>query len=151
MRRDFDIDAVLTLPLMAHLATASPNGPRDSPVWFLWEEDAVWLIGTSKDSFIKRLRAEPRCAIGMVDFEVDRGVLRHVGIRGRAEIRAMDHLRLNRLLQKYLGEDQAAWNPWFIERVADPLDVMVRLTPDTIVGKDVSFFKTGPALAERKS
>lgn len=29
-----DIDEVLANPLMAHLATGSPDGPRRSPVWF---------------------------------------------------------------------------------------------------------------------
>jgi hypothetical protein len=147
MACDFDPSAVLLKPLVAHLATGSPDGPRESPVWFLWEEQAIWLIGNSQDSFPKRLRAESRCAVGMVDFDVERGILRHTGIRGVAEIRAMDQARLGRFLERYLGPDRDAWNPWFIEHIADPLDLMIRITPQSIVAKDVSFFKTGPALA----
>jgi len=42
------MDDVLKRPLFAHLATASEHGPRESPVWFLWEDDAIWIIGNSK-------------------------------------------------------------------------------------------------------
>ncbi|MCC5832089.1 MAG: pyridoxamine 5'-phosphate oxidase family protein [Chlamydiales bacterium] len=48
---------------MAHLSTTENGEPRDSPVWFIWEEERIWIFGTSKDSFVKRLRTEPRCAL----------------------------------------------------------------------------------------
>jgi hypothetical protein len=127
VRRDFDPMVVLAEPLIAHLATGSTDGPRDSPVWFHWEEEAIWLIATSRDSFPKRLRIEPRCAIGVVDFDIERGVLRHVGVR---------------------GADADAWNAWLIDRVVEPLDLMIRATPRSMVAKDVSFFRTGPDLAK---
>jgi len=37
MDHDFDADEFLQKPLLAHLATASGDGPRESPVWFVWE------------------------------------------------------------------------------------------------------------------
>ena len=37
-QKDFEIDEVLGKPLMAHLSTIEKGAPRDSPVWFLWEE-----------------------------------------------------------------------------------------------------------------
>jgi hypothetical protein len=67
---DFDPAELLTKPLMAYLATDSPNGPRSSPVWFLWEEDAVWLIGNEEDSF-------PKKASGRSALRRERGRLRH--------------------------------------------------------------------------
>jgi len=54
----FDIDDFLQRPLFAHLATASEDGPRESPVWFLWEDGAIWLIGNSRDSFQKRIQKD---------------------------------------------------------------------------------------------
>ena len=93
MDNDFDVDAFLQKPLFAHLATASGDGPRESPVWFLWEAGALWLVGTNRDSFPKRLRAEPRCAVGIVEFDLPNGLLRHVGIRGTATIEQLDHRR----------------------------------------------------------
>lgn len=145
----FDIDEVLSLPLMAHLASGSPEGPRDSPVWFLWEGGHLWLIGNRADSFVKRLVVEPRCAVGVVDFDARAGILKHVGIRGRAEIGAMDKARLHRLLSRYLGSDETGWNAWFYDNVAAPLDTMIKVTPESIVAKDVSYFRTGPDFVRR--
>lgn len=98
---DFDPAELLAKPLMAYLATDSPNGPPSSPVWFLWEEDAVWLIGSEEDTFHKRLRADPQ-----------------------------------------------AWNNWFKTNVVDGLELMIRITPETTIVKDMSYFKTGSDFAE---
>ena len=62
------IDAFLAKPLFAHLATASADGPRESPVWFLWEDGAIWVIGEGTDSFPERIERDPRCAVGIVEF-----------------------------------------------------------------------------------
>lgn len=144
---EFDPVDLLAKPLLAYLATGSPEGPRSSPVWFLWENSALWLIGNEEDSFPKRLRAEPRCAVSIVDFDVARGILRHVGIRGRAEILALDHARLHRLLARYLGPDPDKWNPWFKINIVAPLDLMIRIVPERTVARDMSYFRTGPDLA----
>jgi nitroimidazol reductase NimA-like FMN-containing flavoprotein (pyridoxamine 5'-phosphate oxidase superfamily) len=148
VQKDFEIEPILTKSLMAHLATVEKGEPRESPVWFIWEEGCLWIFGTQKDSFIKRLKQEPRCAVGIVDFDVQKGILRHVGIRGTAELRDFDQERLGHFLAKYLGDNQNEWNPWFVKHIVEPLNVMVMVSPTTIVAKDVSFFKTGPHLAE---
>jgi hypothetical protein len=135
----FDLDAFLARPLMAHLATASADGPRESPVWFLWEDGAVWLVGTSSDSFPKRVKDEPRCALGFVDFHLDRGLLLHVGMRGTATVEKLDEARLYRLLGRYLGEEKD-WNPAFVRSVIENLDLMVRFTPESVVMRDQSYF-----------
>src|ERR1700733_5657376 len=113
-QKDFDIDIVLSKPLMAHLATLDHNEPRDSPVWFIWEEAYIWVFGTTDDSFIKRLKRQSCCSIGIVDFDLQAGVLKHVGIRGIASVTDVNHARLNRFISKYLGNTQANWNKWFI-------------------------------------
>ena len=41
---DFDIDEFLNRPLIAHLSTSSDTGPQHSPVWYLWEEQKIWLV-----------------------------------------------------------------------------------------------------------
>ncbi len=63
--KSFNLDSFLDQPLFAHLATMSEEGPRESPVWFLWEEGYLWIIGTSIDSFPKRIEKYPVCAIGI--------------------------------------------------------------------------------------
>ena len=140
MDRDFDLDRFLRQPLIAHLATASPHGPRDSPVWFLWEEGALWVVGNDRDSFPKRLRADERCAIGVVEFDLERGILRHVGLRGVATVAPLDRSRLRRLLGRYLGDDEASWNPRFRADVIDRLTLMVRFEPRSVVARDQSYF-----------
>ena len=83
-QKELEIDEVLRKPLMAHLSTVEKGSSRDSPVWFLWEESSLWIFGTSEDSFVKRLRAEPKCAAGIVEYNLEKGILKHVGIRGTA-------------------------------------------------------------------
>lgn len=82
-----------------------------------------------------------------MDFDLDKGVLRHVGIRGTSQEGPIEHNRLYRFVSKYLGDDKEKWNEWFVKNIVDPLDVMVQLTPKSIVANDGSFFKTGPELA----
>jgi nitroimidazol reductase NimA-like FMN-containing flavoprotein (pyridoxamine 5'-phosphate oxidase superfamily) len=147
VHKDFDIDTVLSKPLIAHLSTIGNGEPRDSPVWFIWEESYLWIFGTSEDSFIKRLQQEPHCAIGIVDFDVQKGILKHVGVRGTAQVGNLDQERLRRFVSKYLGENSVEWNKWFVTNIVDPLNVMVQITPKSIVAKNLSFFKTGPSLA----
>ena len=140
MAYDFDIEAFLQQPLFAHLAMSSHEGPRESPVWFLWEAQELWLIGNNRDSFTKRIQAEPRCAVGIVEFELARGRLRHVGIRGMGSIEPIDRGRLYRFLSRYLGKNEAEWNASFRSRVVDRLDLMVRIKPLSIVARDQSYF-----------
>jgi len=137
---DFDIEPFLAQPLLAHLATACDEGARESPVWFLWEDGALWLIGNGRDSFPKRIRSEPRCAVGIVDFDLGHGRLRHVGIRGTGSVEALDPARLIRLLSRYLGADESTWNPHFKAAVIDSLELMVRIVPASIVARDQSYF-----------
>jgi hypothetical protein len=140
---EFDLDWFLARPLMAHLATASPAGPRESPLWFLWEDGALWFVGNGRDSFPGRLVKDPRCAAGIVDFDLAQGRLLHVGMRGEAELVPLDQGRLHRLLRRYLGDDRASWNSRFRNSVVDELELMVRFVPTSVVARDQSYFAAG--------
>ena len=143
--KDFGVDDFLRRPLFAHLATASEDGPRESPVWFLWEDGAIWLIGNGRDSFPKRIRKDGRCATGIVDFDLRSGLLQHVGFRGVAKVVPLDRERLYRLLSRYLGDDESTWNPEFRANVIDGLDLMVRFEPTSVVARDQSYFANANA------
>jgi hypothetical protein len=138
---DFEIESLLARPILAHLATASTSGACHSPLWFLWEDGAVWLVGNSRDSFPERISAEPRCAIGFTEFDLANGLLRHLGMRGRGEVVALQEERLFRLLGKYLGHDRTSWNARFVEDIVARLDLMVRFVPERVVARDHSYFK----------
>jgi hypothetical protein len=68
--RSVDLDEFLSRPLFGYLATASDAGSRVSPVWFLWEEEAIWIIGNREtDSFPARIERDSRSAFAIVDFD----------------------------------------------------------------------------------
>jgi hypothetical protein len=138
--RPVDLEKFLSRLLFAHLASASEEGPRESPVWFLWEDGAVWIIGSLRDdSFPRRIEREPRCAIGIVDFDLERGLVHHVGMRGRASVEPFDPDRATRLLQRYLGEPVESWDHRFRATLEDPDNVLIRFSPETVVARDQSY------------
>ncbi|MGM0829216.1 MAG: pyridoxamine 5'-phosphate oxidase family protein [Bacillota bacterium] len=68
--KSFDLDEFLKKPLFAHLSTLSKERPRESPVWFYWVNEQIYIIGTpSSDSFPGRIEENPECAIGIVDLD----------------------------------------------------------------------------------
>jgi hypothetical protein len=130
---------VLMRPLFAHLATASDHGPRESPVWFLWEDGAIWIIGNRKtDSFPGRIATDPRCALGIIDFNISTGLVQHVGFRGRARIEPHDSDRMKRVFNRYMGES-TQWDSRFLKILNDTEYIFVRLEPDTAVVRDQSY------------
>jgi Pyridoxamine 5'-phosphate oxidase len=138
--RTVDLDEFLLRPLFAHLATDSEEGPRESPVWFLWEDGAIWIIGSRRDdSFPARIERDPRCALGIVEFAPDRGLVQHVGMRGSAFIKPFDRQRARRLLERYLGEQVDAWDRRFRATLDDADNVLVRFDPETVVARDLSY------------
>jgi len=147
MKTEFDPEIVFAKPLMVMLATSSTDGPRVAPMWYLWEDAALWMPSSTGSSTIARLAQDDRVAAEIVDFDNAGGRLLHLGLRGRCEVLAMEPARFRRLLAKYLGPDPATWNPWFIDNIAcidDPNGRLIRLAPDSVFTNNVSFFRTGP-------
>ena len=133
------MNEILSRPLFAHLATASASGPRESPVWFLWEHDALWIIGNYQtDTFPKRIERDPRCAIGIVDFNPLTGLVQHVGFRDKAYLQPHDKEIMKRLLSRYMGELED-WDARFIEILDDPDYIFIRFEPETAVVRDQSY------------
>ncbi len=152
MKTAFDPEDVLRLPLMANLATVDQDGaPRNAPVWFQWEDGTLWMLGGTGNASTQRVTRDPRVAVEIVDYDNDAGILRHLGLRGRATVGPMDPALFRRLLTRYLGPP-GSWNAWFIDEVAridDPDGRLIRLVPDSIFTNDVSFFRSGPDLVTR--
>ena len=142
------LEDILARPLFAHLATASEQGPRESPVWFLWEGGALWVIGNHRtDTFPKRIERDPRCAVGVVNFDPSTGLVQHVGFRGTARLEPHDAARMKRLLARYMG-DPENWDPRFVEILDDTDYIFIRFEPDTAVVRDQSYhLKSTPAPA----
>ncbi|WP_368504892.1 pyridoxamine 5'-phosphate oxidase family protein [Alkalihalophilus sp. As8PL] len=137
-RGSVDMEHTLSKPLFAHLATVEEGVPKDSPVWFLWEEEHIWIIGsTSADRFPHRLKQNPTCAIGIIDYEKVTGKVVHIGFRGKASVEPFDGERAERLLRRYLGPNQDKWDPRF--KTFNEHTILVRVKPETLVVRDQSY------------
>lgn len=148
MPTPFDPEIILARPLMATLGTLAADGsPRTAPVWFHWENKVLYMLGDQNGASTKRIVNDGRVSVEITDYENTAGRLLHLGLRGRAEVLAMDRAVFERLLGRYLGPRED-WNPWFIENIAridDPGGRLIALQPDSIFTNNVSFFRTGPA------
>lgn len=136
---EVELDEFLARPLFCHLSTVSKAGdPRVSPLWFLWEDGMIWIIADSEKSYPERVAEDPRTAIAIVDFDRQTGRVEHVGFRGRATIGAFDPERAERLLSRYLGEDQQQWDEGFVG-LSEERWRFIRFEPETVVARDQSY------------
>ncbi|CAG9622390.1 pyridoxamine 5'-phosphate oxidase family protein [Sutcliffiella rhizosphaerae] len=136
-KRTFDLDDMLSKPLFAHLSTVEVDMPKDSPVWFHWENNEIWIIGTKTDTFPKRIQKNSKCAIGIVDFDSLTGKVLHAGFRGKGSLENFDSEIVYKIISKYLGQDEQDWDPRF--QNLDDSNVLIRFTPDTVVIRDQSY------------
>ena len=134
----FDVDTFLAQPLIARVATA---GPSVRPVWYLWEEDQFWWLTGSYAKLPRILAQQPRIALVIDTCDLTTGTVRQVTVWGDAEVVAFDAQRARRKLVRYLGPDEDAWDERFnIDELArDPGASFVRLAPQRLVAKDLSF------------
>ncbi len=138
--KSIDLDEFLSRPLFGFLATASDAGPCCSPVWFLWEDKGLWIIGNRRtDTFPSRIEREPRCAMSVVDFDYSRGIVQHVGFRGRAAVELFCKEPAKRLVARYLGVREDRWDPRFNSSLDDPDNLLIRFEPQTAVARDQSY------------
>lgn len=136
---DAPLDEFLDRPLFCFLGQVSDRGPRISPLWFLWEDESVWIIAVLEGrSYPDRVREHPRSALAVVDFDPVTGRVEHVGMRGAASLEEWDQERAKRLLRAYLGPDREAWDPMFEPEVSEGKR-LIRFDPDTVVARDQSY------------
>ena len=137
---EFDVDAFLAEPLTARVAT---NGPTVRPTWFLWEDGAFWILTGPWSRLLGLARSDPAIAIVVDVCDAGTGTVRQVIARGRAEIVPFDVLLGRRKLSRYLGADETRWDGRYRRYLlGDPAEtgtVWLRLRPDTLTAKDLSF------------
>lgn len=136
---DVALEDFLDRPLFCFLAQESDAGPRVSPLWFLWEDGAVWNIARLEGrSYPERVREYPRTAVAILDFDPTTGRVEHVGMRGRSTLEPYDEARAEALLVKYLCEDRTEWPETF--RRLDPGGYrLLRFDPETAVARGQSY------------
>lgn len=139
----FDIDAFLSQPLTARIAT---DGPSVRPVWFLWEECAFWVLTGPWTKLFQRVSADPQIALVVDVCDIATGLVRQVIARGRAELVPFDVPRGRRKLVRYLGTDESRWDSRFVRYLHDDPDqrgtMWLRLTPSSLTAHDLSYTAT---------
>lgn len=135
-----EIDTFLARPLTARVAT---NGPTVRPTWFLWEEQAFWILTGPWARLADLIRADPATALVVDECNLATGLVRQVIARGQAEILPFDVPRVRRKLTRYLGADEACWDQRFLRYLRDDTAengaVWLRLRPDSLIAKDLSY------------
>jgi nitroimidazol reductase NimA-like FMN-containing flavoprotein (pyridoxamine 5'-phosphate oxidase superfamily) len=138
-RRDFDVDRFLAQPLTAHVATA---GPTVRPTWFLWEDEAFWILTGPWARLADHVRADPAVAISVDVCDLTTGAVRQVIARGTAELVPFDIPRGRRKLVRYLGDDEKRWDPRFRAYLHDAQEgdaTWLRMRPDSLTATDLSY------------
>jgi nitroimidazol reductase NimA-like FMN-containing flavoprotein (pyridoxamine 5'-phosphate oxidase superfamily) len=137
----FDVDAFLARPLVARVATSDSSGaPTVRPVWFLWEEGALWWLTGAYSKLSKLVEKDPRVALVVDTCDLERLEFLQVIMRGEAEVVPYDGERARRKLRRYLGGDESTWPTDF--RDFDEDTRFIRFAPGRTIVNDLS--KTRP-------
>src|SRR5579875_1798773 len=78
-------DAFLAEQRTCRVATTGPDGPHATPLWYVWDGDALWLYSIVRSRRWADLRRDPRVGV-VVDAGTDYFELRGVEITGRVEV-----------------------------------------------------------------
>jgi hypothetical protein len=138
--KDFDVEEFLSRPLTARVAT---NGPTVRPTWFLWEDDAFWILTGTWARLPDRVRADPAVALVVDECDLTTGTVRQLIARGRAELLPFDVPRGRRKLARYLGADETRWDERFRRYLHDDPagkgTTWLRLRPASLTARDLSY------------
>ncbi|MDQ3676962.1 MAG: pyridoxamine 5'-phosphate oxidase family protein [Actinomycetota bacterium] len=132
----FELDAFLARSLTAHVAT---NGPTVRPVWYLWEEGALWWLTGSWSRLQTILERDPRVAVVIDTSDLATGTILQVIATGPAEVLPIDFERARRWGARYLGRDERSWGRFGDSVFRDPSTRFVRLVPQTLRARELSY------------
>jgi PPOX class probable F420-dependent enzyme len=127
------INDFLAAPLIARMATADAQGrPHVVPVWFAWDDEAIWISSFTNTRKIAELEENPYISIAIDTVEED-GTNKAVVFEGKVElIREPHNLVAEKstwIYKRYLGEagilekDPQSW-------IADPHNSLIKLVPE---------------------
>jgi hypothetical protein len=80
-----ELDAFLATERTCRVATASPDGPHVTPLWFVWDGKALWLSSIVGSQRWTDLQRDPRVAV-VVDAGESYAALRGAELRGPVEV-----------------------------------------------------------------
>lgn len=79
-----ELDEFLGTAHTCRVATIGPDGVHNTPLWFAWDGEALWLTSLTRSQRWTDLERDPRVAV-VVDAGEAYEELRGVELRGRAE------------------------------------------------------------------
>jgi PPOX class probable F420-dependent enzyme len=127
------MNAFLSEPILARIATVREDWPHVVPMWFDWDGESLWMetgLGFQKH---RNLVANPHCAVAI---DITEGGLRFKGVilEGDAEIitgpEAFVRETVTRIYRKYLGNEGIA-APTPTRMITNP-HAVIRLRPRRI-------------------
>lgn len=80
-----ELDAFLAHERTCRVATAGPNGPHLTPLWYVWDGTALWLTSIVNSQRWTDLQRDPRVAV-LVDAGEEYGELRGAELRGTVKV-----------------------------------------------------------------
>ncbi|MEM8618909.1 MAG: PPOX class F420-dependent oxidoreductase [Actinomycetota bacterium] len=121
-----DYHDLLLAPNTAVLTTLQPDGgPNGSPVWFLFEDDAVFVSTLADRAKHRNVANDPRVSLTVVD---PQRPLRYVEVRGVVElIDDPEGEMRDRVAGKHGYADGSAFDPPGASRVT------MRITPQRVI------------------
>jgi nitroimidazol reductase NimA-like FMN-containing flavoprotein (pyridoxamine 5'-phosphate oxidase superfamily) len=102
------------------------GGPHVLSLWYLWQDDAIWLATRPDAWVVERLRADPRCG-----FEIAGDAPPYRGLRGKGRAELLPErgeAMLGALIDRYLGGRQSRFARWLLERGRD--EMAIRIVPN---------------------
>ncbi len=138
-----EVDAFLADERTCHAATVGGDGgPHVSPLWFVWDGDALWLNSVVKSQRWTNLARDPRVSV-IVDGGVDYSELRGVEITGRAV--PVGEVPRTSTPDSQVADVEARWGRKYMDGrpfFADGRHAWLRIEPEKVVSWD---FRKMPA------
>ena len=80
-----EMDAFLREQRTCRVATLGPEGPHVSPVWFVWDAEALWIYSLTRSQRWTNVQRDPRVAV-VIDAGEKYAELHGVEIEGEAAV-----------------------------------------------------------------
>jgi nitroimidazol reductase NimA-like FMN-containing flavoprotein (pyridoxamine 5'-phosphate oxidase superfamily) len=131
------IEAVLAEPVLARLATTNPKTmqPHVVPVWFMWEDNCIYISSFVSTRKVHELKHNPRGAV-LIESKEEGGKLTAVLLEGTVELVTEPRQEVaeiaRRIYIRYLGVD-GVQEPDPQSWLQDPENLLVKLTPTKII------------------
>jgi hypothetical protein len=131
-----ELDVFLGEERMCRMATNSPDGPHNSPLWFVWDGSAMWLNSIVKSQRWTNIERSSRVSV-IVDAGHDFGELRGAELLGSLE--QVGEVPRTEAPDPELTQPEQLWAAKYSGRdtfVPDGRHAWLRLTPDKVVSWD---------------